>query len=106
MNTAILNQLRDIIQDDIGKRGLRTDPERNLRERVPRRFRGGMPKSRRAAVPGLAIVTGFFVPTASPPAGETDGPLGALFLARYSFRSASRSPSSPMIFACALSKPV
>src|SRR5207249_4738871 len=26
--------------------------------------------------------TGFFIPTAQPPAGETDGPLGALFLAR------------------------
>ena len=30
----------------------------------------------------LAVVTGFFIPTATPPAGETDGPLGALFLAR------------------------
>ena len=28
------------------------------------------------------IVTGFFIPTAEPPAGETDGPLGAVFLAR------------------------
>src|SRR5262249_23099895 len=26
--------------------------------------------------------TGFWIPTAQPPAGETDGPLGALFLAR------------------------
>jgi len=27
-------------------------------------------------------VTGFFIPQAQPPCGETDGPLGALFLAR------------------------
>ncbi|MCI0378002.1 MAG: DUF4392 domain-containing protein, partial [Gemmataceae bacterium] len=32
--------------------------------------------------PLLAIVTGFYIPTAQPPAGETDGPLGAVFLAR------------------------
>lgn len=34
--------------------------------------------------PGLcpAIVTGFFIPSAEPPANETDGPLGSLFLAR------------------------
>jgi hypothetical protein len=30
----------------------------------------------------LIVVTGFYIPTATPPAGETDGPLGALFLAR------------------------
>ena len=32
--------------------------------------------------PTLAIVTGFFIPTGQPPCGETDGPLGAVFLAR------------------------
>jgi hypothetical protein len=30
----------------------------------------------------LAIVTGFYIPAATPPCAETDGPLGALFLAR------------------------
>ncbi|MGE3314258.1 MAG: glutamate cyclase domain-containing protein [Planctomycetaceae bacterium] len=30
----------------------------------------------------VAIVTGFYIPHASPPAAETDGPPGALFLAR------------------------
>src|SRR5207244_2860758 len=30
----------------------------------------------------LVVVTGFFIPTAEPPAGETDGPPGALFLAQ------------------------
>jgi hypothetical protein len=32
--------------------------------------------------PTLGVVTGFYIPAASPPAFETDGPLGALFLAR------------------------
>ena len=30
----------------------------------------------------VIIVTGFYIPTAKPPCGETDGPLGAIFLAR------------------------
>ena len=30
----------------------------------------------------MGIVTGFFIPHANPPCGETDGPLGAVFLAR------------------------
>jgi hypothetical protein len=30
----------------------------------------------------LAVLTGFFIPSASPPAFETDGPLGAAFLVR------------------------
>src|SRR5262249_25656825 len=32
--------------------------------------------------PSLVVVTGFWIPQGTPPAGETDGPLGALFLAR------------------------
>lgn len=32
--------------------------------------------------PVLAVVTGFLIPHARPPCAETDGPLGALFLAR------------------------
>ena len=36
MSDAKLTELRDIIQDDIGKRGLGTDPERNLDQRLPR----------------------------------------------------------------------
>ncbi|MBY0513731.1 MAG: DUF4392 domain-containing protein [Gemmataceae bacterium] len=31
---------------------------------------------------GLDLLTGFFIPTATPPAFETDGPLGAVFLYR------------------------
>ena len=34
------------------------------------------------AKPSLSVVTGFYIADAEPPCGETDGPLGALFLAR------------------------
>ena len=30
----------------------------------------------------MAIITGFYITGGKPPAGETDGPLGAVFLAR------------------------
>jgi hypothetical protein len=82
MSDAILNQLRDIIQEDVGKRGLRTDPERNLVNACPGDFTAACHSLAIHPAPGLAVVTGFFIPTATPPAGETDGPLGALFLAR------------------------
>ena len=82
MSDAILAELRDFIQDDVGKRGLRTDPERNLINAYPGDFRAACHSLAKHPAPGLAVVTGFFIPTATPPAGETDGPLGALFLAR------------------------
>ncbi len=82
MSDAILNQLRDIIQDDVGKRGLRTDPERNLVNACADDFAAACRSLAEHPAPGLAVVTGFFIPTATPAAGETDGPLGALFLAR------------------------
>lgn len=78
----ILDQLRDLIQNDIGKRGLRTDPERNLINACPDDFRRACQSIAGHPQPVVAVVTGFFIPTATPPAGETDGPLGALFLAR------------------------
>ena len=39
MSDTILNQLRDLIQDDIGVRGLRTDPTHNLVNACPDDFR-------------------------------------------------------------------
>jgi hypothetical protein len=78
----ILHQLRDLIQNDIGRRGLRTDPDRNLINACPDDFRRACQSIAEHPQPVVAVVTGFFIPTATPPAGETDGPLGALFLAR------------------------
>jgi hypothetical protein len=80
--SEILDQLRDIIQEDVGCRGLRADPERNLINAFPDDFRLACRSLAEPSRPRLAIVTGFFIPTATPPAAETDGPLGALFLAR------------------------
>ncbi len=77
-----LNRMRDIVQEDIGKRGLRTEAARNLINACPDDFRLACQSLATTPNPGLAIVTGFFIPTAQPPAGETDGPLGAVFLAR------------------------
>jgi hypothetical protein len=82
MNDPRLAALRDLIQDDVNQRGLARDPERNLLNACPDDFQNACHSLAAAAQPALAIVTGFFIPTATPPAAETDGPLGAVFLAR------------------------
>ena len=82
MNDAVLNRMRDLIQEDIGHRGLASDPTRNLLTACPDDFRLACHSLATTNNPSVTIVTGFFIPTAQPAAGETDGPLGALFLAR------------------------
>jgi hypothetical protein len=76
------DSLRDLIQQDPGYRGLGTMPGDNLLTACP----GDLESACRAIAstihPRLAVVTGFFIPQGQPPAGETDGPPGALFLAR------------------------
>jgi hypothetical protein len=82
MTAAALDAIRDLIQEDVGNRGLRTDPAANLVTACPGDFAAAcrsIAENPRAAV---AVVTGFYIPHANPPAAETDGPLGALFLAR------------------------
>ncbi len=78
----ILVELRDLIQVDIGQRGLRTDPANNLVTATCGDFASACRSIAKQPRAALVIVTGFLIPTAQPPAGETDGPLGALFLAR------------------------
>jgi D-glutamate cyclase len=77
-----LTAIRDVIQEDVGGRGLRTDPHDNLVTATANDFVAACRSI--AGTPGaaVAVVTGFIIPTADPPAGETDGPLGAVFLAR------------------------
>ena len=82
MSAAALTAVRDLIQEDVGNRGLRTDPHDNLITACPDDFAAACHSLAEAREPALAVVTGFFIPTGQPPAGETDGPLGALFLAR------------------------
>ena len=77
-----LRAMRDLIQQDVGKRGLARDPSDNLLTACPDDFEEACRSIAETTVPHLAIVTGFHIATADPPCHETDGPLGALFLAR------------------------
>jgi hypothetical protein len=82
MTRDVLDRMRDVVQEDVGHRGLRTEPQRNLITETEGDFRAACHSLAGTSVPALAIVTGFFIPTATPPSAETDGPLGAVFLAR------------------------
>jgi hypothetical protein len=78
----MLIALRDLVQEDVGNRGLRTDPSDNLVTAFPGDFAAACHSLAAAPRPRLCVVTGFYIPAATPPCGETDGPLGAVFLAR------------------------
>jgi hypothetical protein len=82
MKDDVLDTMCDLIQEDVGRRGLRTDPVENLVTVCAGDFRAACRSVAAAPQAALAVVTGFLIPHAEPPAGETDGPLGALFLAR------------------------
>lgn len=71
------------VQTDPGNRGLARDPQDNLFTACP----GDLADSCRLILQqgqahGVYVATGFYIPMADPPAFETDGPLGAVFLAR------------------------
>jgi hypothetical protein len=70
------------VQTDPGNRGLARDPHDNLFTACPGDFTAACRSIAGHPDPSVAIVTGFFIPTAEPPANETDGPLGAVFLYR------------------------
>jgi D-glutamate cyclase len=78
----ILNALCDIVQQDVGCRGLRADPDDNLINGTAGDFAAACRSIANTPNARLAIVTGFTIPGTNPPTSETDGPLGALFLAR------------------------
>jgi hypothetical protein len=77
-----LDCIRDLIQEDVGNRGLRADPVINLITACPSDLSAACRSIADSPKPVIGIVTGFYIPHAQPPCGETDGPLGALFLAR------------------------
>ena len=83
MNTfEKLRRIRDVIQQDIGNRGLARDPQHNLINACPDDFEDACGVIAATPKPSLLMVTGFHIATASPPASETDGPLGVFFFAR------------------------
>lgn len=82
MRSPDLQTLCELIQDDVGGRGLRTDPADNLVTACPGDFAAACAGIAEHPAPAVGVLTGFFIPHAQPPCGETDGPLGALFLAR------------------------
>jgi D-glutamate cyclase len=82
MSDALLREIRDLIQVDVNRRGLATDPEANLINACRDDFAAACRSIAETPHPALCVVTGFYIADADPPAGETDGPLGALFLAR------------------------
>jgi D-glutamate cyclase len=82
MNDERLDQICDIIQEDVGGRGLRSEPDDNLITTCAGDFHRACRSLAETKQASVAIVTGFYIATAKPPCGETDGPLGALFLAR------------------------
>jgi hypothetical protein len=82
VSDVILDQIRGIIQRDVNKRGLARDPHENLFTVCREDFAKACYSIAQTPQPAVAVVTGFFIPHAQPPCGETDGPLGAIFLAR------------------------
>jgi D-glutamate cyclase len=82
MNDSVLRAMRDLIQQDVNHRGLATDPTANLLNACPDDFAAACRSIADTSHPNLGVVTGFYIAHANPPCGETDGPLGALFLAR------------------------
>jgi hypothetical protein len=82
MNPDALDAICAIIQEDAGNRGLRTDPTDNLITASAGDFQRACQSLAETPRASVAIVTGFFIPHGQPPCGETDGPLGAVFLAR------------------------
>jgi hypothetical protein len=82
MSLDVLAQMRDLIQQDPGQRGLAADPAANLFNACADDFAAACHSISGTAQAAVAVVTGFFIPAAQPPAAETDGPLGAVFLAQ------------------------
>lgn len=70
------------VQTDPGNRGLARDPHDNLLTATKGDFQAACRSIATHPGPQLALFSGFFIPSADPPAFETDGPLGACFVKR------------------------
>ncbi|GIW80181.1 MAG: hypothetical protein KatS3mg105_1988 [Gemmatales bacterium] len=78
----LLDTFRNIIQEDVAGRGLGADANANLLNALPNDFAQACQALVSVSNARVGIVTGFYIPHGRPPAAETDGPLGAIFLAR------------------------
>jgi hypothetical protein len=70
------------VQTDPGGRGLAKDPHDNLFTATAGDFDAACRGIADTKQPSVIVGTGFYIPTANPPAFETDGPLGTAFLLR------------------------
>ena len=77
-----LRALRDAVQQDVGNRGLRAEAKDNLITATLYDFAAACRSFSKVEKASVAIVTGFAIASVDPPRAETDGPLGAIFLAR------------------------
>src|SRR5262245_21569332 len=80
MNADKLMAIRDVIQRDAGNRGLARDPAANLINACPDDLAAACKSIAEHPAPVVGVVTGFWIPSAK--LGETDGPLGAVYLMR------------------------
>jgi hypothetical protein len=80
MSDKVLRQLQAIIQRDANNRGLAADPNDNLLTACKDDFVAACNDLQTRKTWWIGIVTGFYIPSTG--AAETDGPLGAVFLAR------------------------
>jgi D-glutamate cyclase len=70
------------VQTDPGNRGLARDPHDNLFTATKGDFQAACRSIAESVEDAIDIDTGFFIPSTDPPAFETDGPLGSVFLLR------------------------
>ena len=95
-------RIEAIVGRDLGRRGI---------ERLVRLSRGGLLGAARSLAghprPHVAIISGFYIPWADPPAAESDGPVGAAHLAAALGRAgipcrfATDTPCVPVLRAAA-----
>jgi hypothetical protein len=76
----MLREILGVIQQDVGSRGLAKDPVANLFNACPDDFVEACRSLADHQSAALGVVTGFWIPSTK--CGETDGPLGAVYLAR------------------------
>ncbi|WP_157369332.1 glutamate cyclase domain-containing protein [Zavarzinella formosa] len=77
----MLDHILRTVQVDVGRRGLANDPVENLITATLGDFEAACRSVAEHPNPRVGIITGFMIPSVSPPTGETDGPPGSLFLA-------------------------